>query len=91
LHKIIPLTLIDKKATTNAATSLSMWKLSATRAMELVTYPTTISTRKKKRVSQNIDTRRHFFPVKRPITLFSLQQKKEKKRCTSGVFHIVTS
>jgi hypothetical protein len=43
--------------------------------MELVTYPTTISTRKKKRVSQNIDTRRHFFPVKRPITSFCLQQK----------------
>ena len=30
------LTLTETKATTRAATSLSMWKLSATRAIELV-------------------------------------------------------
>ncbi len=40
------LTSTAMKAMMRAATSLSMWKLSATRAMELDTYPTMISTRK---------------------------------------------
>lgn len=61
------LTFTDKNAITNAATSLSIWKLSATNAIELVMYPTTISTKKKAVVSHNIDKSRHFLPVNRPI------------------------
>ena len=60
------------KAMTNAAISDSIWKESAIKAMELVTWPTTISTTKKEAVRPNIETRRHFFPLYLPIVLWPL-------------------
>ena len=63
------LTFTERNATTNAATSDNMWKLSAIRAIEFVTYPTIISTRKKNAVNHNMVKRRHFFPVNRPILI----------------------
>ncbi len=57
----------DMNAMIKAAMSDNMWNESATRAIELVRWPTTISTRKKLDVRKNIDTSRHFFPEYRPI------------------------
>ncbi|KAH1021155.1 hypothetical protein HUJ04_010705 [Dendroctonus ponderosae] len=50
------LTRTETNATTKAATSLSMWKLSATKAIEFVIYPTTISTKKKNVVRISMDS-----------------------------------
>lgn len=71
---------------TRASTSLSMWKLSATSAMELVMQPTTSSTRKKLAVMANMVRRRHFLPVYRPILLatderMKLVMKDQNCRC----------
>lgn len=62
LHMVNGLTLTDRNDMTRAAMSPNMWKLSATSAIELVTYPTMISTKKKNAVSHIIESRRHFFP-----------------------------
>merc|ERR1719188_342003 len=58
-----------RKAMTRAAISDNMWKLSATKAMELVRYPTMISTKKKTTVKLNMLTRRHFLPEYLPPPL----------------------
>jgi len=58
----IMITLTETNATTRAATSLSMWNESATRAIELVRYPTIISTRKNANVMVNIAANRRLFP-----------------------------
>ena len=67
------------KAMIRAAMSDNMWKESATRAIELVRWPTTISTRKKLDVRKNIDTSRHFLPEYRPILSVNLCLWVEKR------------
>ena len=62
--------LTETKAIIKAAISDNIWKLSAINAMLLVRWPTTSSTRKYEAVKPNIDSKRHFLPVYRPITLF---------------------
>lgn len=53
-----------------------MWKLSATKAIEFVTYPTTNSMTKKLVVRAIIESKRHFFPEYRPI-FFETGKKEE--------------
>lgn len=70
------LTFTERNATTRAATSLNMWKLSAINAIEFVKYPTTISTKKKNAVRKSIDNSRHFSPRTWP---FSRNWNKKKQ------------
>lgn len=60
-------TLTDRNEITSAAMSPSMWKLSATSDIEFVTYPVTISTKKKPTVSVSTVSNRHFLPLNFPI------------------------
>ena len=55
----------------SAITSDNIWKESATRATELVIYPTTISTTKKVVVSVNMLIRRHLLPEYLPMVTLS--------------------
>jgi len=60
-----------------------MWKLSATKAIEFVTYPTTNSMMKKLVVRAIMESKRHFFPEYRPIFL------KWKKKLISTIKQLV--
>jgi len=64
-------------AMTMDTTSLSMWKLSATRAIELVAYPTDNSTIKKLVVNPIIVKRRHFLPEYRPILFYKCTEDQQ--------------